>query len=90
MGLYFDRCIIACGDEVIKNPLGLCVCFMILYVIPHPQLVAMATLNLASKVQEHNTKLGDVVNTCHRYTNAQITHPLAEVLHCPNCIICIL
>ena len=32
-----------------------------------PQLIAMATLNLASKVQEHNTKLGDVVNTCHRY-----------------------
>lgn len=37
---------------------------IILFVL---QLVAMATLSLASKVQEHNTKLGDVVNTCHRY-----------------------
>ena len=33
-----------------------------------PQLVVMAALSLASKVQEVSTvKLGDVVNTCHRY-----------------------
>ncbi|XP_064390366.1 cyclin-Q-like [Halichondria panicea] len=29
-------------------------------------LLLMATLNLASKVQEHSIKLGDVVNVCHR------------------------
>lgn len=42
----------------------LCNIHLILYSL---QLVAMATLSLASKVQEHNTKLGDVVNTCHRW-----------------------
>ena len=30
------------------------------------QMVAMAALNLAAKSQEHLTKLGDIVNTCHR------------------------
>ena len=42
------------------------ICLAHAMLIPHLQLVAMAALNLASKVQEHNTKLGDVVNTCHR------------------------
>ena len=31
-----------------------------------PQLVAMAALNLASKIQEIPLKLSDVVNTCYR------------------------
>ena len=32
----------------------------------HKQLLVMASLSLASKAQEHTTKLGDVVNTCYR------------------------
>ena len=30
------------------------------------QLLVMACLSLASKVQEHTVRLGDVVNTCYR------------------------
>lgn len=48
------------------------------------QLLVMACLSLASKVQEHSVKLGDVVNTCYRWMDrgCSMSHAWASFIHC--------